>query len=73
MYVANAGVERGVSLIRVPEVRADRVVFHNVWFSTRPNDDVFHGDAVDAKLGPTAFGDCAVMLDYVHDLAGFQC
>jgi hypothetical protein len=68
-YVADAGV----SLIQVPEVRAGRVTFRNVWFSTRPGDDVFQGDPVDAKLGPSAFGACAVTLDYVHDDAGFEC
>lgn len=72
-YIADAGFSRGVSLIRVPEVAAARVVFRNVWFSTRPDDDVFQGDTVDAKLGPTAFGKCAVTIDYVHDAAGFEC
>lgn len=72
-YVADAGASSGVSLIRVPEVRAGRVTFRNVWFSTRPGDDVFQGETVDAKLGPTAFGNCAVTIDYVHDAAGFEC
>jgi hypothetical protein len=72
-FIANAGISRGVSLIRVPEVRADRVVFHDVWFSTRPNDDVFKGDSVDLKIGATAFGSCAVTIDYVHDLSAFRC
>jgi hypothetical protein len=72
-YVADAGVSKGVALIRVPEVRAGRVVFHDVWFSTRPNDDVFEGETVEAKLGPTAFSKCAVTIDYVHDAAGFEC
>jgi hypothetical protein len=72
-YLADAGATKGVSMIRVPEVRAARVAFRNVWFSTRPNDDVFEGDAVDLKVGPTAFGDCAVTIDYVHASAGFAC
>jgi hypothetical protein len=72
-YIADAGYSKGVSLIRVPEVRADRVTFRDVWFSTRPDDDVFQGDTADAKLGPTAFGKCAVTIDYVHDAAGFEC
>ncbi len=72
-YIANAGVSKGVSLIRVPDVRAARVVFRGVWFSTRPNDDVFQGERADLKLGPSAFGNCAVTLDYVHESAGFAC
>jgi hypothetical protein len=72
-YIADAGYSRGVAMIRVPEVRAGRVTFHDVWFSTRPDDDVFHDDSVDAKLGPTAFGKCAVTIDYVHDDAAFEC
>lgn len=72
-YIADAGVAKGISLIRVPEVGAGRVTFHDVWFSTRPNDDVFQGETVDAKLGPTAFSKCAVTIDYVHDAAAFEC
>ena len=72
-YIADAGFSKSVSLIRVPEVQADRVTFRDVWFSTRPDDDVFQGDAVDAKLGPSAFERCAVTIDYVHDAAGFEC
>ena len=72
-YIADAGVSKGVSLIRVPEARAGRVVFHNVWFSTRPGDDVFSGETAQAKLGPTAFSKCALTIDYVHDAAGFEC
>ncbi len=72
-YIADAAYSPGISLIRIPEVHADRVTFRNVWFSTRPGDDVFQGDTVDAKLGPTAFGKCAVTIDYVHDTAGFEC
>jgi hypothetical protein len=72
-YIADAGFSPGVSLIQIPEVRAGRVTFRDVWFSTRPDDDVFQGDAVDAKLGPTAFRRCTVTIDYVHDAAGFEC
>lgn len=72
-YMANAGVTKGIWVIRVPEVRAARVVFRGVWFSTRPNDDVFQGDGADLKLGPSAFGNCAVTIDYVHESAGFEC
>lgn len=72
-YIPDAGYSSGISMIRVPVVQAARVTFRNVWFSTRPGDDVFQGEAVDAKLGPTAFRDCAVTIDYVHDAAGFEC
>jgi hypothetical protein len=72
-YIADAGYSHGVAMIRVPEVRANRVTFRDVWFSTRPDDDVFQGETVDAKLGPTAFGKCAVTIDYVHDDAAFEC
>jgi hypothetical protein len=72
-YLAEAGIGPGVSLIRVPEVRANRVVFHNVWFTARANDDVFAGKSVDVELGPTAYGRCSVLLDYVHDVSAFQC
>lgn len=72
-YIGDAGIAKGVSMIEVPQVRADRVVFSNVWFSTRPNDDVFAGESVDAKLGPSAYGHCAVTIDYVHAEAGFEC
>jgi hypothetical protein len=72
-YIGDAGITRGVALIRVPQVRAGRVTFREVWFSTRPGDDVFQGQTVDAKLGPTAFGHCALTIDYVHDFAAFEC
>ncbi len=72
-YVANAGTAGEGAMIRVPEVSASRVVFRNVWFSTRPDDDVFAGEALEVKLGPSAFDHCAVTLDYVHDEAGFEC
>jgi hypothetical protein len=72
-YIPNAGIGGGIALIRVPEIRVSKVTFRNVWFSTRPNDDVFEGDTVDLKLGPSAFANCAVTLDYVHESAGFEC
>lgn len=71
-YVDDAGAP-GIAMILVPRVTAANVTFSNVWFSTRPNDDVFQDDPVDAKLGPSAFGNCAVTIDYVHDDAGFTC
>ncbi|MGZ3518750.1 MAG: hypothetical protein ACXVAM_16520 [Vulcanimicrobiaceae bacterium] len=70
-YIADGGATPGIAPIRVPEVRASRVVFNNVWLSTRPGDDVFAGETIDAKLGPTAFGDRVVTIDYVRDDAVF--
>jgi hypothetical protein len=72
-YIANAGAAGGVALIRVPQVRAAQVTFNGVWFSTRPGDDVFQGDDAGLKIGPSAFSNCAVTLDYVHESAGFEC
>lgn len=72
-YIRSASPTAKVSMILVPQVQANRVVFRNVWFSTRPNDDVFQGGDVQAKLGASAFGNCAVLLDYVHDISAFQC
>jgi hypothetical protein len=73
LYVAHAGTENNIDLIQVPEVRAGSVTFHGVWFSTRPHDDVFGGDTVQIKLGPSAYQNCALTLDYVHADAGFEC
>lgn len=72
-YIGDAGASKGVSLILVPAVTAGSVVFRDVWFSSRPDDDVFQGENVDAKIGPSAFGTCAVTIDYVHESAGFEC
>ena len=71
-YVSAAAAS-GNALIRVPVARASRVTFHDVWFSSRPNDDVFRGNPVDIELGPTAYWQCAVTIDYVHDVSAFEC
>lgn len=71
-YDANAGSMPGVEAILVPSVSADKVRFRNVWFTTRPDDDVFEGDDVDLKLGPTAFCRSVITIDYVHKVAIVQ-
>jgi hypothetical protein len=71
-FVPNAGLEPGISAIRIPLVRAGPVRFHDVWFTTRPSDDVFGGETVDLKLGPTAFGGDVLTLDYPRRLAIIQ-
>ena len=68
-FVHEASVAQGVDLINVPEVDAGPVRFRNVWFSTRPGDDVFEGEAVSVKLGPSAFGKERVILDYIDEQA----
>ena len=63
-YIKNAGQQAGIDAIRVPEVSAGAVQFHDVWFTTRPDDDVFEGEREQLKLGPTAFGCCVLTVDY---------
>jgi len=58
------GFARGIRAITVPEVRLGKASFANVEFSTRPHDDVFQGDDVEAKLGANAYANRAVTLDY---------
>jgi hypothetical protein len=72
-YIAEAGAVRGFALINVPQDEAAHVTFQNVWFSTRPQDDVFADDPVDVRIGPSAFDSCIVTLDYVHGDAVFSC
>jgi len=55
---------RGIRAIIVPDVRLGETSFTNVEFSTRPDDDVFEGDDVQAKLGANAYAGRVVTLDY---------
>jgi len=71
-YVRDAGQQSGIDAIRVPEVGAGSVRFANVWFTTRPSDDVFEGEREQVKLGPTAFGCCALTIDYPRRRAIIQ-
>jgi len=71
-YDGDAGEAPGVAAILVPSVTTEKVRFQNVWFTTRPHDDVFEGDDVDLKLGPTAFGRSVITIDYVHKIAIVQ-
>jgi hypothetical protein len=62
-YVARAGAD-GIAMLRVPRVTIGTFIAQNVWFSTRPGDDVFEGETVAGKIGPTAFSQSSVTLDY---------
>jgi len=68
-YFANAGQTVGIVAIRVPIVTAAAVRFRNVWFTTRPDDDVFQGEQEQLKVGPTAFGCCVLTIDYLRHQA----
>ena len=54
----------GLALLLVPRLAVGSFFAKNVWFSTRPKDDVFEGETVVGKIGPTAFRDAVVTLDY---------
>jgi hypothetical protein len=71
-YVGNAGEQRGITAILVPLVLAGPVRFTDVWFTTRPDDDVFQGERETIKLGPTAFDCCVLTIDYVRRRAIVQ-
>jgi hypothetical protein len=71
-YIGDAGQQRGITAILVPSVRAGPVRFTKVWFTTRPEDDVFAGERERVKLGPTAFGCCSVTIDYARRRAIVQ-
>ncbi|HEX3456443.1 MAG TPA: hypothetical protein VHR97_00670 [Candidatus Baltobacteraceae bacterium] len=62
-FIAGAGGD-GIDLLRVPSVTIGTYRTHDVWFSTRPSDDVFEGDGVIGKIGPTTFFQTRVTLDY---------
>lgn len=66
-----AGEENGVDAIEVPSVRLAHIDFKHVWITTRPNDDVFEGEAIGLKLGPSAFEPFALTIDYVNRIAVF--
>lgn len=70
-YVARAG-DAGVAMLRVPSVTIGTYRARNVWFSTRPNDDVFEGERVAGKIGPTAFSTVSVTLDYPGGVVYFD-
>lgn len=70
-YVANGG-PAGVALLCVPNVGVGSFQAKNVWFSTRPNDDVFEGESVVGKIGPTAYPNAVLTLDYPGGTAYFD-
>jgi hypothetical protein len=62
-----------VAAIRVPSVRLGALDLGPVWFTTRPDDDVFGGTAsIDAKLGANAFAGRIVTLDYPRALLAIR-
>ena len=71
-YLQQAGQTRGIAAIRVPAIEAGPVRFHDVWFTTRPGDDVFEGEKEGVKLGPSAFGCCVLTIDYPRRRVIFQ-
>jgi len=62
-FIARAGGD-GIDLLRVPGLTIGTYRAHDVWFSTRPRDDVFEGESVTGKIGPTAFFRSRVTLNY---------
>ena len=65
----DVSVQAGMAAIRVPSVRLGSIELGPVWFTTRPDDDVFDGElSLDGKLGAPAFFGRAVTLDYPRAL-----
>jgi hypothetical protein len=61
--VRNAGTA-GIDAIRVASVTIGPWPLGPQWFTTRPGDDVFEGDAIELKIGASAFLRYAAELDY---------
>jgi hypothetical protein len=70
-FIAGAGGD-GIDLLRVPSLSIGTYRARDVWFSTRPGDDVFEGESVTGKIGPTAFFRARVTLDYPAGEAYFD-
>ena len=62
-FIARAGGD-GIDLLQVPGLTIGTYRARDVWFSTRPGDDVFEGESVTGKIGPTAFFRSRVTLNY---------
>jgi hypothetical protein len=60
----NVGVVASVDAIRVPDVAVGPWPLGGQWLTTRPGDDVFEGESISLKLGPSAFERCVLELDY---------
>jgi hypothetical protein len=67
-----AGIVPGIDLVQVPELTFASATFHNVWCTTRPNDDVFEHAVIDVKLGANAFGDRSLLLDGIRQTFAFR-
>jgi len=65
-FFENISVTPGIAAIRVPAVHIEAINLGPVWFTTRPDDDVFDGPdaALDGKLGANAYANRVVTLDY---------
>jgi hypothetical protein len=67
----NVGLVRGIDSLLVPGITFGGVTFSDVLCTTRPNDDVFKGAAVELKLGANAYGDRVLLLDGRRDTFAF--
>jgi hypothetical protein len=70
-FLSNAGGE-GVDMLLVPGVTIGTYRARGVWFTTRPNDDVFDGESVAGKIGPTAWARTRITLDYPGAIVYFD-
>lgn len=70
-YIRGAGGP-GIDAIEAPRVAIGTYRTARVWFTTRPDDDVFEGERVSGKIGPTAFFEAAVTLDYPSNVIYFD-
>jgi hypothetical protein len=67
--VDDVSVQPRMAAIRVPSVRIETVELGPVWFTTRPDDDVFDGEPnLVGKLGANAFVKRVVSVDYPRAL-----
>jgi hypothetical protein len=63
--VDDVSVQPRMAALRVPSVRIGTVDLGPVWFTTRPDDDVFDGEPkLVGKLGANAFVNRVVSVDY---------
>jgi hypothetical protein len=69
----DVSVQPGIAAIRVPSVRIGTVELGQVWFTTRPDDDVFDGEpTLVGKLGANAFVNRVVTVDYPAGLLALR-
>jgi hypothetical protein len=69
----DVSVQPGIAANRVPSVRVGTVELGQVWFTTRPDDDVFDGEpTLVGKLGANAFVNRVVTVDYPAGLLALR-